>query len=464
MGTALTFTSEEEKIKAIQEYDERSSEEGLDEIMNAPVEEPKQDDTPEDLPPSELDKLEKRPEESADLDPEQKPEDNNKSEGDDPNKKIEDLEAKLAERERFINENLSKMDEINILQRRVKELEEGRKEEPVEKEEFVLKESKLKTLQEKRVELLKKYPNPEDQLDGEFVAQMNEIQEGMFEEMNTINHNMSLIQDKAAKANEKAESYVNLRKKEEEQKKAKTVEEYEKEQIVEFSKKNPQFKLSKSFDEVDEDYKQYQKSVTKIYFGRDPKSKTEINEAMNALKRRSPSLIGRLSVSGVSPDLTDDMKKYLGLCEVWDGYTGYINPETGEYNRDANGNIVQITRYDPETGKQVPDKFNSPEAYFNNKFVKHGQYARALRGAKIAGAKEALQAASQRDTGAVELGSTETSGGTPAQVKEEALKRVNNIDVELAVRMARRGDPALLNEYNKLAESIDWPTYNIEEE
>jgi hypothetical protein len=337
--------------------------------------------------------------------------------------------------------------------------QEKKEVEPEVKKE--LKESKLSDLQKRRAELLQKYPNPEDQLDGEYVSQMNDIQKGMLEEMANIQYNQAVIQDQAKSAAEKADSYITKREQEDYQARVESNLEKQIKEMDKFCQSNPQFKLSKSFNEVEEDYKRYQMDVSKVYFGREPKTVDEINEAMEQVKRRSPGLISRLSASGIDTEPNADLKGYLGACEVWDYWQGYRkDPLTGDFHRDETGKIIPLMRYDSNTGTRVPDTYPTPEAAFNDKAAKEGFWTKQLVSAKIEGAKKAMSAMSQRDGGATELGANETQGGV-LRTKEQAIERINEIDEVEAAKMARFGDPSLLNEYNELAKTIDWPTVDL---
>ena len=459
----MNFATEEEKNKAIEEFDERTMDvTKLEEIMAAEIvpsdEKPEtSENVPSEEPNPDVSQTENVPESQAS---EEKTEEPGTKKTESQESELDILKKQLAEKEEYIKTYLANTDNIRALEQKVTQLERTHSEQaaPEQKREVALRSSKLTDLKNKRAELLKKYPDTEARLAEEFMTEMSEIEAGLFDEMETLQHNLSLIKDQAETATSKADRY--LVQKEEDAKQSRLQESQDQEilQIETFAKKTPQFQLSKPFKEVDEDYKEYQMEVSKIYLGREPKHLGEVTEAMNQLKRRSPGLMQRLKAAGVSEEPTMEMKKYLGLCELWDHWQGYRkDPLTNDYHYDDKGNPIPLTRYDPMTGKYVPDSYPSIEAAYNDKAAKDGFYTRQVIAAKIEGGKQVIQAMNKRDGGAVELGVNETSGGT-VQAMEEAINKLNTIDEVEAMRNAQDGDPTLLNEYNSLAKQVGWPT------
>lgn len=457
----MNFATEEEKNKAIEEFDERSMDiSKLEEMMAAEIvpSEKLAENAPSEEPNQDVSQTEDKPSESQISEDEIKGPETNEQVLQE--SEVDILKKQIAEKEEYIKNYLANTDNIRALEQKVTQLEQTHSDQatPGQKKEVALRASKLSELKNRRVELLKKYPDIESQLAEEFIQEMNEIQSGLFDEMDTLQHNLSLIKEQAETATSKADRF--LVQKEEDAKQSRLQESQDKEivHIEDFAKKTPQFKLSKPFKEVDEDYKNYQMEVSKIYLGRDPKHLGEVTEAMNQLKRRSPGLLQRLRAAGVSDEPNQEMKKYLGLCELWDYWQGYRkDPLTGDYHYDDKGNPVPLTKYDPVTGKYIPDTYPSIEAAYNDKAAKEGFYTRQVIQAKIDGGKQVIQAINKRDGSAVELGANETSGGN-VQAIEEAMNRLNKIDEVYAMRNAQNGDPTLLNEYNSLAKQVGWPT------
>jgi len=265
----LTFATEEAKTKALEEFDERTStEEELDRIIEAEIvsEEPKPDDT---LP---VDGAQPPTDDQPEPNEIKKPEaDTTEPEGGEKTD-VEALRATIAEKETFIRDNFSQMGAVSSLEEKIKALEE--KLETRQQETVVpkkdLKPSKMANLQAQRAKLLEKYPDPEDQLNGEYVKEMNEIQSGMLEEISNLNHNLEVVQDIASKATEKAETYFSKGEQKDREKTYLEQQQAEIAAVEAFANKTPEFKLSKPFNEVDEEFKDYQKTVSRAYFGREP--------------------------------------------------------------------------------------------------------------------------------------------------------------------------------------------------
>jgi hypothetical protein len=208
--------------------------------------------------------------------------------------------------------------------------------------------------------------------------------------------------------------------------------------------------------ELDREYREYQNNVAAVYWGRQPANAAEIKEAMDKLQQRSPNLLGNLQASGIPQEPTEDMQKYLATCEIWDAWQGIRkDPRTGDYNRDKNGNIVPLVRYDPATKQYVRDSYPSPKAAYNDLQVNSGHYTRKIIDAFKAGGKSLAEARAKRDGGVVEMDNA--SGGKPKISADAALQDIQKIDEIEAIRRARDGDPSLLKRYNDNALILGWP-------
>lgn len=457
-----TFATEEEKNKAIEDFDERKGvESDLDEIMNAEIAPPP--DNANNM--SEGNSLEEPKPNATLIDPVTDTalvDQANK--GKDEPGKLAALNQQVLEQSQYIKDNLSSVGRIKALEDKISQLSQTQTAETKEeKKEITLRESNLNDLRERKKKLVEQFPDPESQLDSDYITEMNAIQEGFFDEFDVVHNNLLVAQNKAVDAEAKANSYVSQKADEVASQKHKSAIDNEINQVEAFSKSHPDFTMSKPFREVDEDYSEYQKEVSKVYFGRDVKTLTEINEAMAQLKRKSPGLMTKLKAANVQIDLSDDQSKLLKLCDIWDHWTGYRkDPITGDFQRDKHGNVVQLKRYEPTTNSYIPDSFPSMDTAYNDKLSNDGYYTKKVLSAKIEGGKQAISAMGKRDMGATELGVVETSGGQQ-QALDEVYNKINDMDIEKIVLAARAGDLSLLNEYNTLAKAIGWPETNIEE-
>ena len=479
----FTFATEDDKLKAIETFDERTgSIDDLDEMIKTEVgvsqdttgttetQEPKvppdTQESTQDVPPTEPVAGDKSDDHQPDNKP---PQDSHEEPIEEPKPRIEHeevarLKKELEEKNTLIQSYYGSLDNMRNLEKKVKELEQASKqsvETPQEKKELKLRQGNIATLKTRRTELLKKYPTAEDQLDPDYLKEMNEIQAGLMDEIDNLSYNLSVIKDHASEATKKADSYISMRKEEDAKKQIKDSFTQQKREVEKFISEHDEFKLSKPFDEVDQDYRNYQYNVARIYFGRDPGNMAEVSEAMSQLRRQSPDLKLKLQSAGVPIEPTDDMKRYLGVCELWDNWRAWRkDPLTGDFKRDDKGNVVQLTRYDSATGHYVPDTYPTLEATYNDKAARDGYYIKQIIKAKIQGGKEAIQAATQRSSAAKELGPHETSG---AQIKsaEEAYKRIMDIDTDRAMREAYEGKSAMLDEYNQYAKVLNWPIVEL---
>lgn len=459
----FSFANEEEKIAALEKFDERTgTEEELNALIDAKVgEEPTTGESAvagesvasENEPMADTTSSDQVPEEKV-LPPEtpkdvpQEPDD------------ITRLKQELEEKNRLIQSYYGNLDNVRKLEEKVNALESVSKQTvdtPQEKKELRLRQGNIAKLRNRRKALLEKYASSEDQLDPEYIKEMNEIQSGLMDEIDTLSYNLGVVQSQADTAVQKADNYVSMRKEEDSQKRMEDSFAKQKREVEDFMQKNEQFRTAKSFDALDDEYKMYQTNVAKMYYGRDPANIVEVNEAMDQLRRKSPYLVTKLQSAGIPTEPTDDMKKYLGVCELWDHWQGWRkDPLTGDFRRDKQGNIVQLTRYEPTTGNYVPDTYPSLESAYNDKAAKDGYYTKQVLQAKIQGGKEAIQAATQRGKTAQELGAQETSGGQ-VQAVEEAYHKIMEMDVDRVMQEAYDGNDTLLNEYNAMAKLLDWP-------
>ncbi|HUX57148.1 MAG TPA: hypothetical protein VMV77_09245 [Bacteroidales bacterium] len=450
-----TFATEEDKNKAIDDFDERKGTEAdLDEIMNAEIGTPETstDDVVDVVvvPPTEEPKPEVTLTEST--------VDQTITEKTTPDD-VAILKQQLLEKEQYIKENLSNISNIRALEEKVSLLSQAQQtpETKQEKKESTLRESRLSELKERKKKLIERFPDPEQQLDSDYIIEMNAIQDGFFDEFEILQNNISVAHEQANNAVKKSESYYVQKEEDAAKSRYQDAITNEEKEVEKFSKKHPEFTMTKSLKEVDADYKEYQKEVAKVYFGKETVSPIEASEAMAQLKRNSPGLMAKLRASNVPTTLSGDMVKLLGLCETWDYWTAYRkDPITGDYHRDKNGNIIQLTRYEPKTGTYIPDYFPGMEEAYNDKAAKEGYYTKQVLSAKIEGGKQAISAINRRDSGAVELGVNETSGGQQ-QALDEVYKKINEMDEKQIIMSARAGDNRMLNEYNSMAKAIGWP-------
>lgn len=202
----------------------------------------------------------------------------------------------------------------------------------------------------------------------------------------------------------------------------------------------PEFKLSKPSDVVEGEFVKWRDDVSLAFYGRPAADTVEKFNALEQLQLKNPDLLKKCQLMGVSAEPTDDIARYVQVCEMIDYADGYRkDPATGKYTR--------LMRYDPATQTQVPLVMPSLKAAIQQKRLEDGYYEKQRDGAFQAGAESLAAAASRRDQGAVTLDQRDQgqTGGT----QKWAYDTLTNIDPEDAVREYRKGNKAKFDEINK---------------
>lgn len=214
--------------------------------------------------------------------------------------------------------------------------------------------------------------------------------------------------------------------------------------------KYSEFKLSKPSGEVEREYITWAQEVTSLYYGAPVNIETQdgmkaMRHALAMLERGAPDITEKCRVSGVPQQPSEDVKKYLEICQLLDYRDGYrIDPVSGKKE------IIQ--RYHAPTGKYVPDTFPSLSAAYEDRKIRDGVYEKRIREAYSKGGAAMVEAIAKRDSGAAEMGNAQGASKKDAGIamsKEDAAKIVNSIDETAALRQQRAGDPSLMNKLNE---------------
>jgi hypothetical protein len=201
------------------------------------------------------------------------------------------------------------------------------------------------------------------------------------------------------------------------------------------------FKLAKSANELDGEYKVLRERGATLYYGRKPINAQERNVAMQQFQAQAPSLIEACKAAGISVEPAGDLKVYLDICKLMDEADGY-------YQHPVTGQQLRRTKYDAASRKHMPDTYPSVEAYYQHKLVSDGKYAELVQNARRAGGKAALAAASQRDPEVIKSGEGASREQAGLEVSPtDALKIVEETDEEEAVSLARAKDRTLWDKY-----------------
>jgi hypothetical protein len=226
---------------------------------------------------------------------------------------------------------------------------------------------------------------------------------------------------------------------EQEQKTAALQEKYK--EVDTIGEVGEEFKLSKPSKNVEQEYVAWREDVCLAYYGRPAKDLSEKFAALDQLKLKNPDLISKLRIMRVSEEPTDDMKKFINLCELLDYQDGYrTDPSTGKVER--------LFKTDIATGKQIPLVLPSLKAAIQQKRIEDGYYDKKVDGAFQAGAQSVAEAAQRRDKGAVELNGKEDVGQTQDN-QAWAVRTLENSDDEKAKYEYDHGNRTRFDEINK---------------
>lgn len=261
-------------------------------------------------------------------------------------------------------------------------------------------------------------------------------------------------ENKAVEAEGKATSWVQKSEQSEQSKRAQEALQKEYQDIDSFTndKNYAEFRMTRPAAQVEQDYVKWAQEVTNLYYGapvdvRSPDGNKAMKHALSMLERGAPDITEKCRVAGVPQQPSEDVKKYLEICELLDYRDGYrMSPTTGQRE------LVQ--RWHGPTQKYVPDAFPSLSAAYEDRKIRDGFYAKRIREAFVNGGQQMADAITKRDAGAVEMdnavGASKRDAGLTMS-KSEAAKVIDEIDETLAEQRRRAGDPTL---YNKLMEAF----------
>ena len=379
-------------------------------------------------------------------------------------KSYDEAQSTLERQQKFIKEKLSNQTQDtnlqSVLERAEKALEElnknanlnsNSKQVPGSTQSKInVSESNLAKIQELKDELAKL-----DVFDEESQKNRLKLDNLWYDEISRLNNlvtkqmeEVEFAKNNSVKANQEVESYKKYQEESKKQLEAKDALKKELNAIDVFanSKEYSEFKMSKPTVDVENDYLTWGKNVASVYYGQnidvtDEKGKAAMHYALNMLQKKSPTLIENCKLAGINTEPSENIKKYLDICDLLDYRDGYrLNPATGK-------NEV-VYRYHPPTKSYIPDSFPTIEAAYEHRKVIDGVYAQKIADQYRKGGSDALSAIQKRDNSIVELdnatGASRVDAGTQ-MTKEQAYDFVNRVDEELAVKMKNDGDPSLFN-------------------
>ena len=219
-----------------------------------------------------------------------------------------------------------------------------------------------------------------------------------------------------------------------------------------------EYGLSKSALEVDADYKAWRNKVALQYYGFVPDEMTEegrqkLGYAMYMLGQASPDLVQKCKIANIPTVANNDMENYLKICDLMDFRDG-IKYDPLQKKR------IQLTRYDPLSRKDVPDRYPSLKAALEHKRVESGYYKDKMLDANRKGAESMADAVKKRDT--KELENTTESRAVTQMSVDSAIKTIDNFDMEKARReYYQTGDASVFDDYNAARIKLGQPAMDL---
>lgn len=478
----LTFSTEEERRTAIDNLDERdpSNELRLDEIMNAPLK--SNDEVDKEKPTDQKPDIESKEEKVEDKKEEEKKDPSldeilTIKKGDLPQgfdtpgklfKSYKEAQELIERQTKFIKEKLGGTDQnlqsaMNRAEQAEKELAELRKkiEKPAQTE---TKKEDLSPIPESVSPQIKQIRIKLQELSADPITNEEEIHQlrlNLDDLWLKENERTSILIERANKRSEDAEKkaleasttankYIEESKKSESQKLAAESLKREFQEMDNFSVKYKEFKTTKPMAEVENDYAKWASEVTNLYYGMPINIESQqgidcMHQALSMLEKGAPDITEKCRVAGVPISPSEDIKKYLEICDLLNYRDGYrINPNTGKKE--------SVQRYHSPSGKYIPDTFPSLSDAYENRRVRDGYYDKRIREAFTQGGESMVKAISKRDEGAVEIDNTSGASSVDAGVKmstQDATKVINEINEIEALRRKKNGDPSLFNKLNE---------------
>lgn len=477
----LSFSSEEERAKAMEELPETPENiEKLREIRDAAITEKTEDGEPK--PEGEV-----KPEGEREPEQQEIPDESNfsgyKSLGE-LRKAFDEQKALIQRQQGFIREKLQSQQEPIEDERTQKALERAEK---AERELAEMKQAGTGSQTEKKEttaeitstqqelqridelfdeldEMVKR--DPDLSLDPDFRKKEFELQRLQRKTLGDLNNlyvqamnEVRAVKDESAKIRSTTDEYVNTSKKVEltrrqEEAKAATIRE------MDGIAKIPEFKeydIGKSYSDAEQEYVKFRNDVALAYYGRPARTRDEGFVALDQLQLKNPELISKLQMMGIKAEPTQEVSRYIELCEALDYMEGWRNdPVTGRKYR--------LTRHDPATGANVPLVMPSLKDALQKMRLDNGYYANERDNAYQQGAEALASAAQRRDSTVKELNDGASQGqiGNKHDV-EWAMKILDDESIEMdAMKKYRAGDTTAFDEINKAREIVGMAPMSID--
>ena len=166
---------------------------------------------------------------------------------------------------------------------------------------------------------------------------------------------------------------------------------YEEMDTIGKDKDYKEYALSKPAKEVEKDFVMLRDEVVKAYYGREPQSYAEINNALTMYANKSPDLMLKLQAMNIPTEYPKDVLTYIEHLKLLNVRDGTRYNENGEQ-------VPYRTRWDPISKKDIPDRLSTLRDAIEHQRVNSGYYKKKVLSAYDKGTKDITNALGKRDT------------------------------------------------------------------
>jgi hypothetical protein len=296
--------------------------------------------------------------------------------------------------------------------------------------------------------------DPDIAFTGEYQKKVRELSRMQTKNLNLLTTLYNKAQTEIRETRSVADGYVQSSKQNEEEKAGKKARQSLYDEIT--SVDVPELKLSKKAEEVEGEYVKWRADIALAYFGRPAQTTAELFTALGQLQLKNPDLLAKCQIAGIKADPTDDVRRYISLCEMLDYQLGYRkDPVTGQ--------TMRLMKQDPVTGQQIPLVLPSLKAAIQQKRLEEGHYEKQRDGAFQQGAQSVAEAAARRDQGAVELDTHGDQGQTVNDGKWAVDVLTDTNAEEEAMKAYRKGDKVPMEKIQKARKLLNMPPISFDE-
>lgn len=214
--------------------------------------------------------------------------------------------------------------------------------------------------------------------------------------------------------------------------------------------KHPEFAFSEGKDSrvVEAEYISWANEVASALYGspvdmqRTQQEREAVAHALGQLKSNDPKVLDACRALGIPVEPSEDIKKYIDICELLDHRDGIkINPVNNQKEQQ-----YRFVRDSSGAFHKEAVRFASIEDAYQHRMATDGTYQKRIKESYVKGTKDASAAAQKRAQAPVEMGN---AAGESAQrvgmamTPQDAMKAISEIDEFEAERRRLAGDSSL---------------------